>query len=102
MYVPSTVSRQCVLFGSALLTEVLVGTLTLLNDTDTTAMLPDAASIAQDEQPADLFSLRVGKVGECFAERRSRIFLLSAYASCDLLLFNCLFVVVFDAFDLFG
>lgn len=102
MNVPSTVSRHSMLLRSALLTKVLVGSLAFFDYANTAAMLPDATTIAQNEEPADLVGLRVGNVGECFAQRRSWVFLLCAYASCNLFLFNCLFVVVFDSFGVFG
>jgi hypothetical protein len=63
-------------------------------------MLPDAAAVTRDEQPTSVFGLRVDLV-EGLAQRWTRIVLLAANASRDLLFIYCVFVGVDDVFGSF-
>jgi len=76
----------------AVLTVVLVRTLAFFHNADASTMLPDATAVALDEQATSIFALRVG-AAEGFAERRTRVFLVSAYAARYLLLFSSSYVV---------
>lgn len=89
-------------FGTALLTIVLIGTLALFHDPDTTAMLPDSTAIAQNEQSAGVLGLRVWDIGEGLAEGRSWVLLMSANAARNLLFVNCFLIIVHDSIHLFG
>jgi hypothetical protein len=73
------------LLRSTLFAIILLGTLTLLNDAHATAVLPDCAPIALDEQATSIFRVRVRQVGEGLVQRRAWVFLGSTDTSCDLL-----------------
>lgn len=82
--VPSGIGVDIVLLGSAVLTVVLVGTLTLVDDADAAAVLPDAAAVALDEESTGIVGLGV-EGGEGLAQRRTGVFLVAAETAGDLL-----------------
>lgn len=71
----------------ALLAIVLVRALTLFHDADAPTVLPNAAAITLDEQPARVVALGVNTV-ERLAQRRARILLVAANAARYILLFG--------------
>lgn len=95
--IPFAVCVYRVHFWPTLLAKVLVRALTLFHNAYAPTVLPNAATITQNEQSTCVIGERVRDVCECLAERRARIFLVSANASCDLFLVYGLFVRVLDS-----
>lgn len=92
------------LLGLAFFAIVFVRHLSVLNNAYATAVLPDTATIAGDEQPACILRLRVGRI-KGLAQWRTWVFLVPANTSCNLLLFAGVFfwlIVGFDVFVCFG
>lgn len=75
---------QFMLLGFAHLAIVLVRTLILLDNADTSTMLPHAAAVTLYEQTASILRMRVSPA-ERLTERRARVILLAAYTTCYLL-----------------
>lgn len=65
-------------------------------------MLPYCTAIAQDEQLACVFGLRVWQTGECLTQWRARVFLQSANASRYLLFVDGVLVTIFYSFICFA
>lgn len=89
------------LLRPTLLTIVLIRTLALIHYAYTSTMLPDATSIAQDEQPTSVVRLRL-ICTKGLAQRRARVLLLTAYTARDFLLFCSFFVGVLGFFEDLG
>jgi hypothetical protein len=93
--VPSRVCVQRVQLRLALLTIVLVRHLTVLDNSNTSTMLPHTATVTRYEKSSGVLRLQRGRV-EGFTQWRTRIFLLSTDTSRHLFIVSSL-VVDFSA-----
>lgn len=95
--VPSWISPHIVLPRPAFLAVVFIWTHALLDDTDASTVLPNAAAIALDEETTSIVGLSI-----CGAEgltlRWARILLLSAYASSHFLFVSCSILLLSNVF----
>jgi hypothetical protein len=83
---PFWVGQDIVHFLVAELAKVVVGTLCLVHDADTTTVLPDVTFVTLDEQTASVFGLRgVGDGREVVGQRRAWVVLHTTDAASDLI-----------------